>query len=218
VEGNRPPLEIVGVVEDSKYSDLREATPDFVYTPMGPRATVRTTMVVRSSASAAMLKAPIEQIMESVASTVTLNSIATMREQIDESLHQDRLVAGLSGGFSLLALVLTAVGLFGVLQFSVARRTSEIGVRMALGARPADIFRLIVGNGMTLVAIGLVIGAGGAAAAERLLRGMLFGVKGFDPVAMASVVVVLGLAAFLACYLPARRASRVDPMRALRSE
>jgi len=218
VEGNRPPLEIVGVVEDSKYSDLRETTPDFVYTPMGPRATVRTTMVVRSRASATMLKRPIEEIMESVASTVTLNSIATMREQIDESLHQDRLVAALSGGFSLLALVLTAVGLFGVLSFAVARRTSEIGVRIALGARPADIFRLIVGNGMILVVIGLMIGAGGAAAAGRLLRGRLFGVKGFDPVAMGSVVVVLGAAAFLACYLPARRASRVDPMRALRSE
>lgn len=218
VEGNRPPLEIIGVVADSKYADLRETTPDFVYTPMGPRATVRTSMFVRANGGAAALKRPIEKIMQSLNARVALNNIATMKEEIDESLHQDRLVAALSGGFSLLALVLTAVGLFGVLAFSVARRTSEIGVRMALGARPADIFRLIVGNGMAVVAIGLAIGAAGALAAGRVLQSILFHVSGTDPVAFGAVTIVLLAAAFLACYLPARRASRVDPMAALRSE
>jgi putative ABC transport system permease protein len=217
VEGSHQPMEIVGVAADSKYNDLRESTPDFLYVPATINRYLRT-LVIRTNQNAKSIEAPMRDVVRSLNSTVEIESIATMREQIDESLHQDRLVAALSGGFSLLALALTAVGLFGVLQFSVARRTSEIGVRMALGARPADIFRLIVGNGMALVVIGLTIGAGGAVAAGRLLRGMLFGVKGFDPLAMGSVVVVLGVAAFLACYLPARRASRVDPMRALRSE
>ena len=221
VEGNQPPMQIVGVVADSTYNDLRETTPDFIYIDrqqLKPGAGITGTLSVRTVAGPTPIMATLVGLIHSLDPSIHVTVTQTMKEWIDESLHQDRLVAALSGGFSLLALVLTAVGLFGVLAFSVARRTSEIGVRMALGARPADIFRLIVGNGMALVAIGLMIGAAGAAGAGRLLKGMLFGVKGFDPVAMTAVVLVLGAAAFLACYLPARRASRVDPMAALRSE
>ena len=142
----------------------------------------------------------------------------TLREQVDESLHQDRLIAALCGVFSGLALGLTCVGLFGLLSFSVARRTSEIGVRMALGAQPRDVFRLVVGNGMGLVLAGLVIGAAGAAAATSVLKGMLFHVRRADPIALGAVAILLMFAAWLACYLPARKAARIDPLLALRSE
>ncbi|HET9400397.1 MAG TPA: ABC transporter permease [Candidatus Acidoferrales bacterium] len=221
VEGNWPPMEIVGVVADSTYNDLRETTPDFLYVDrqqFKPGAGITGTLSVRTVAGPAPMMATMVALIHSLDPSVHVTVTETMKEWIDESLHQDRLVAALSGGFSLLALVLTAVGLFGVLAFSVARRTGEIGVRMALGARPADIFRLIVGNGMTVVAIGLAIGAAGALAASRLLKSILFHVGGADPVALGAVTIVLLAAAFLACYLPARRASRVDPMAALRSE
>ncbi len=120
--------------------------------------------------------------------------------------------------FSLLALVLTCIGLYGTLSFNVASRTNEIGVRMALGARPGNIFALVIGQGMRLVIVGLVIGAAGALASASLLAKLLFGVKGADPVAFVGVSVLLIVAAIAACYLPARRAMRVDPMVALREE
>jgi putative ABC transport system permease protein len=117
-----------------------------------------------------------------------------------------------------LALVLTCVGLFGLLCFSVARRASEIGVRMALGAHSRDVFRLVVGNGMRLVFAGLIIGTAGGAAATSLLKGILFQVKRADPIAFGGVAILLSFAALLACYLPARNAAQIDPIQTLRSE
>jgi putative ABC transport system permease protein len=137
---------------------------------------------------------------------------------IDESLHDDRLIATLCGIFSLLALVLTCVGLYGTLSFNVVRRTNEIGIRMALGARPGNIFALVIGQGLRLVIFGLVIGAAEALASASLLAKLLFGVKGADPATFVGVSVLLILAAIAACYVPARRAMRVDPMVALRDE
>jgi putative ABC transport system permease protein len=141
-----------------------------------------------------------------------------LQERIDDSLHADRLVAVLCGTFSLLALTLTCIGLYGILSFSVARKTSEIGIRMALGAEPGNIFRLFVGRGMRLVIAGLVIGLAGALASASLLKSLLFGVGRGDPITYIGICVLLALAAFGACFLPARRATRVDPLVALRNE
>lgn len=213
VEGNRPALEIVGVVAESKYNDLREKPIDFFYIP-GTHGELE----IRGSGSAKSLAGPLRDILRSLDSSVTIASIETLRERVDESLHSDRLIAGLCGAFSLLALALASIGLYGLLAFSVARRTGEIGIRMALGAHPCDIFRLIVGQGIALTVLGLVLGAAGAVASTSLLASLLFGVNRSDPVTFAAVSLLLAAAAVLACYIPAQRAMRVDPIVALHYE
>ena len=213
VEGNRPPLEIVGVVADSKYNDLREGPNDFFYIP-GTHGDLE----IRTSGSSAALASALREILRSLDGSVTITSIKTLREQVDESLHPDRMIAALCGVFSILALALTCVGLYGTLAFQVARRTNEIGVRMALGAHPRDIFRLVVGQGMQLTVSGLVLGIAAALGMTSLLATLLFGVKGTDPLTFLWVAIILLSATALACYVPARRAMRVDPMVALRDE
>jgi predicted permease len=213
VEGHRPQLQIVGVVADSKYNDLREGPTDFFYIP-GTHGDLE----IRTSGSAKTLAGSLPAIFHSLDSSVTITGIRTLREQVDESLHSDRLIAALCTTFSLLALVLTCVGLYGTLAFHVAQRSSEIGIRMALGARPRDIFQLVVGQGLRLTAIGSMLGIVAALGAGSLLASMLFAVKQTDPLTFLGVSIVLLSAAVLACYIPARRAMRVDPMTALRYE
>jgi len=213
VEGNRPPMEIVGVVADSKYNDLREGPTDFFYIP-GTHGDLE----IRTSASEKAIAGPLREVLGSMDRSVALTSVRTLRQQVDESLHADRLIAALCGAFSMLALTLTCVGLYGALAFNVSRRTSEIGVRMALGAHPGDIFRLVLVQGMRLTGSGLILGIIGALGAGSLLATVLFGVKQADPLAFLGVSIVLTSSAVAACYVPARRAMRVDPMAALRDE
>jgi macrolide transport system ATP-binding/permease protein len=213
VEGHHPQLEIVGVVADSKYNDLREGPTDFFYIP-GTHGDLE----IRTSGSAKTLASLLPAIFHSLDSSVTITGIRTLREQVDESLHFDRLIAALCTTFSLLALVLTCVGLYGTLAFNVARRTSEIGIRIALGARRRDIFRLVVGQGLRLTAIGSLLGIVAVLGAGSLLESMLFAVKQTDPLTFLGVSIVLLSAAVLASYIPARRAMRVDPTVALRHE
>jgi predicted permease len=213
VEGNRPPLEIVGVVADSKYNDLRESPTDFFYIP-GTHGDIE----IRTDGSAKTLAGSLPAIFYSLDRSVTITGIRSLREQVDESLHSDRLIAALCAAFSILALVLTCVGLYGALAFNLARRTSEIGIRMALGANQRDIFRLVVGQGLRLTIAGLILGIVAALGTGSLLGSMLFAVKQTDPLTFLGVSIALLCAAALACYIPARRAMRVDPMVALRYE
>jgi predicted permease len=217
VEGNGT-WEIIGVVADSKYLSLREDATDFVYLGMGTPSAVRSTLSVRATGSVAALRNTLPELIQSLDSSVRVKRIATLQERIDDSLHADQLISVLCGTFSLLALTLTCVGLYGVLSFSVARKTSEIGIRMALGAEPDNIFRLFIGRGMRLVMAGLVVGLAGALASASLLKSLLFGVSRGDPITYLGICVLLALAAFAACFLPARRATRVDPLVALRNE
>lgn len=214
VEGSHPPMEIVGVVGDSKYNDLRESAADFFYVPGGTGRVLD----VRAIGPPGALAAPLRSLIHSLDSSVKIGSIQTLQQEIDESLHPDVAIAALTGVFGFLALALACVGLYGTLSFSVARRKREIGVRMALGARPRDVLQLVVGQGVKLTAGGLLLGAVGALASSSLIAGWLFGVKPADPLTIGAVCAIFLAGAVLACAAPARRAARVDPMDALRTE
>ena len=142
----------------------------------------------------------------------------TQSEQVDRALFQERLVAWLSGAFALLALVVACIGLYGLLSFEVTQRTHEVGVRMALGASPRQVFGLVVRQGIRVVAIGAVTGIATALALTRYLGSLLYGVRPIDPLAYVAVTVLLLIVTMAACYIPARRATKVDPMVALRYE
>jgi ABC-type antimicrobial peptide transport system permease subunit len=142
----------------------------------------------------------------------------TQTEQIDRSLFRERLVAHLSSFFGLLALALACLGLYGLLSYEVSRRTREIGIRAAMGAQQRDVFRLVVGQGVVLVIVGAVVGTAGALGLTRYLQSLLYGVRPTDPITFVAVGLLLSLVSLAACYLPARRAMRVDPMVALRYE
>jgi ABC-type antimicrobial peptide transport system permease subunit len=144
--------------------------------------------------------------------------VNTESEQIDRLLFQERLVARLSGFFGLLALVLACVGLYGLLSYEVSRRTREIGIRMALGAQPESVLKLVLRQGVVLAIIGAAVGIGVALGVTRYLASMLYNVHANDPVTMIAVAILLMLVALAACYVPARRAMRVDPIVALRYE
>jgi ABC-type antimicrobial peptide transport system permease subunit len=145
-------------------------------------------------------------------------NIRTLAQQRDGSLALQRMAATLLSGFGVLALLLAALGIYGVLAYAVSRRTREIGVRMALGAQVADVLRLVLRQGIGLTIIGLALGLVGAFCATRLLHGFLYEVKPLDPMTFVVVVLILALVALAACWLPARRAAQVNPMVALRHE
>jgi ABC-type antimicrobial peptide transport system permease subunit len=141
-----------------------------------------------------------------------------VNDLIDQSLNQERFIAQISGFFSLFALLLASVGLYGIMSHNVTRRTNEIGIRMALGALPGDVLGMVMREAMTLVAIGVIIGLGAAIATTRYIESFLFGLTATDPVTIAAAILVMLAVAATACFLPARRASSVDPMTALRYE
>ncbi len=215
VEGHQhQPIEIIGVVADSKYNSLREKTQDFFYLPMA----YGQTLDVRTSANPGAIAGTVRKVIQLYGGSIEVTGIQTLREQIDESLHQDHLVTALCSAFGVLALALACVGLYGVLSLGVAQRTNEMGVRAALGARPADIYRLVVGQGIRLAAIGLALGIVTALGTTRFMASLIYDVKPTDPLTLAGVSVVLIGVALLASWVPARRAMKVDPMTALRHE
>ncbi|HEX9759574.1 MAG TPA: FtsX-like permease family protein, partial [Candidatus Acidoferrales bacterium] len=164
------------------------------------------------------MAATIREVMRSIDPDNPVDNFRTLAEIRSESVAAPRLTAVLLGIFASLALVITAAGIFGVMALGVSQRTHEIGIRMALGATPGDVLRMVLRQGMTLVLIGLVLGAVGAVALVRVMSGLLFGVPPTDPVTYASVAAVLAAVAAIACLIPARRAATIEPVTALRSE
>ncbi|HLM54640.1 MAG TPA: ABC transporter permease [Pyrinomonadaceae bacterium] len=216
-------VEIVGLARDAKYTSQRAKTPPTVYLPWRQemRAMSSVFFEVRTEGDPEAWVAAVRQAAREVDAGLPLNNVKTQAEQAGETMAMERLFAKLLSLFGLLAQLLAAVGLYGVLAWSVSRRTHEIGIRMALGARRGDVLRMIFRQGLTLTLAGIALGLGGAYALTKYLQSlteMLYGVSPADPLTFGVIAGFLLLVALLACYLPARRATRVDPMVALRHE
>jgi predicted permease len=211
--------EIVGVVGNVKHLSLRNEDSPEMYLPRTQIPIGVMSLVVRTKVSdPTAITNSIRKELAALDATIPLTSVRVFDEYISKSLARPRFNTLLLSIFAGTALVLTAIGIYGVLAYSVAQRTSEIGIRIALGAGKSSIFRLIVGQAMTLVAISVAVGLAGAFAATRTLNSLLFGVGAADPGTFAGIVVLVSVVAFIAAWLPARRATRVDPIIALRAE
>jgi predicted permease len=208
--------EIVGIVRDSKYASLSEEPQPVVYLPIRQRHETGVTLYVRTSTSPENVIASVRHEIQQLEPNLPVPDIQTMNQTIAASLYVPRMAAWLIGILGALAMGLTSLGVYGVLSFAISRRTRELGIRMALGADSVKVLRLVISEGMLLLAIGLVLGMTGAAFLSMTLAGFLFGVDTHDVMTFVTVPVVLTLVAFAACYLPARRAVGVDPMKAIR--
>jgi predicted permease len=220
IDENKPPYrEIIGIVGNVKHNALNEEFTPEMYIPATQAPVGLVWLVVRTSVeNPSSLTPAIRAELAKVDQNIPLTRVRIFDEYLSRTLSRPRFNALLLSIFAGTALVLTAIGIYGVMAYSVAQRTNEIGIRMALGAAQSAIFKLVVGQAMTLVAVSLVLGLIGAFAATRLLRSLLFGVGAWDPLTFAAIVLLLTIVAFLAAWLPARRAARVDPVVALRAE
>lgn len=216
-------MEIVGVVSDSDNLNLREIVKPTFYVPYehsispGPRME-RSGFLVRYNTSFHTLAGAIRSTMSRLDSSLPVFGLKPMSDNVEESIYTDRLIAALSTAFGVLALVLTAVGLYGVIAYLVSRRTSEIGIRMVLGAEPRSILTMILREVGILVVIGGVAGIAGAVAAGRAVESQLFGMRGLDPVVLAAATIVLAVVGLSAAFVPAIRAARIQPLEALRHQ
>ena len=214
-----PDMTIVGVVKDAKYVSLREPMRRHFYTPiMQQKNILDMTLQVRASADADSVASAVRNQIRELDPHLPLYNIKTLAAEIDQSLIQERLVTWLTTSFGVLATLLVVIGLYGVLSFSVVRRTREIGIRVALGAQRRDVFLMVIKHGMILVFAGALAGVGISLALSRLMSGLLFGISPTNAVTFVAAAAGLIVVALAACYIPARRATRVDPLVALRYE
>jgi len=214
-------MEIVGLVQDAKYSDVKDTVPALFFTPYRQDEHIGfLTFYVRTAAEPAQFLKSIGTVVSKVDPNLPVEDLRTMREQVKENVFMDRLISTMSTAFAALATLLAAIGLYGVLAFTVTQRTREFGLRMALGADGRNLRGLVLKQVAVLAIVGGVVGLAMAWAIGGLAESseQLFGMKGHDPVVLGTAFVVLGLVALGAGYLPARRASKVDPMTALRWE
>jgi putative ABC transport system permease protein len=221
------PRVVVGVIADVKLDALNETRPTpALYTPLaqvapttgGTWRSFGMNLAVRTNADPLNVASMVTNSIREVDAEVPLLNIQTMEESVSASLSPQRFTMLLLVAFAGTALLLAAAGIYGVMAYMVTRRTREIGVRMALGAAASDVLRLVIGQGMWTTAIGMAIGIGGAFALTRTMQSLLFGVSTTDPMTLAGVVLLLVAVSVLACWVPARRATKVDPLVALRYE
>jgi predicted permease len=212
--------EVIGVVRDGKFRKLLEEPTQMMYFPLTQSQFFEpvSCLLLRSASEPRALLAAVRSLVRSLDPDLPLLRLSTLAEHRSRLLFPQRLVAMMLGAFGLVGLLLAATGIYAVIAYAVDQRTREIGIRMALGAQWEDVVRLIVREGAILVAAGLALGAGAALAATRLMRSFLYGVGAGDPLTYASAALLLALVALAACWLPARRAARTDPMVALRYE
>src|SRR6266511_1621471 len=214
-----PKYEIVGVVEDVRHRSLRESPQPTLYVPFFQApGDIGLTFSVRTTGPSDAMAATLRNVVREIDPTLQVRDMRTMNDVVSGALHQERVLAQLGGFFSLFALGLACLGLYGVLSLAVVQRTREIGMRIALGAQRSDVLSLVIGKGLKLTLLGLVIGLAGALAATRLVSNILYGVAPTDPATFTGVSFLLVFVSVIASWLPARRAAKVDPMEALRYE
>jgi predicted permease len=218
-ETNRPWLTIIGIAGDVRRYGLAERLRPEIYYPFLQQPQAAMSLVVRTTAADPLsIATAVRREVLGVDKDQPVYDIKTMDSLLAQSIASNRLAVWLLGLFAVLALVLASIGIYGVIAYSVTQRTREIGIRMALGARPRDVLRLVVGQGMMLTLIGIGLGLAGAIALTRLMASLLFSVSPTDPLTFAVISALLAVVALLACYIPARRATKIDPMVALRHE
>jgi len=219
IVSNKTQYQIVGICGDAHYSKVRTAAPPTFYLPYKQRKEVHEmTFEIKTAASEGSIAGAVREAVRSIDKDLPVFDIRTQTQQIDATLSHERVFAALAAGFGLLALILACIGIYGVMAYAVARRTSEIGLRMALGAHSGQVLRMILGETTLLTGIGVLLGVLAAAGVTRFIASMLFGLKPYDLPTMVEAVLVMTAVALLAGWLPARRASRLDPMTALRHE
>jgi predicted permease len=210
--------EVIGVVRDAKFGSLQEKFTPMAFYPHMQRPDAISNFVVRFSGPASAVVPKIRETIKQVNRNLPVDDVVSLSDHINRSLVQQTLVARLASFFGLLALLLACIGLYGVMSYGVARRTNEIGIRMALGARNRSVLWLVLREALLLVAIGLVVGVFASLALTKTAESLLYDLKPNDPLTIALAMVLLATVAAVAGYLPARRAARVDPMTALREE
>jgi predicted permease len=215
IGAQEPGYIVLGICGDTKYSDLRTEIQPTIYQPL---TSGQGHFELRTASNPMALVSAVRSVMARVDSNLPLFDVRTQTEQIEDILVQETMMARISSFFAVLALVLACIGLYGLLSYEVSRRTREIGIRMALGAQRGNVLRLVVGQGIALAVVGAAVGLGVALGVTRYLKSMLYGIHANDPATMIGVGILLVLVALAACYIPARRATRVDPMVALRYE
>jgi predicted permease len=220
-DSDKDDVEIVGVIGDVKYRSVRDEAERSVYRPilqMQDQSAYSNVVQVRTEGEPLNIAPAVRAAIAQVDDKLTIGGLTSLRLQTADAFRQEKLIAQLVSFFSLLALLLAAVGLYGIMAHAVVRRTNEIGIRMALGAERRDIVWMVLRDSLVLVGLGVLIGVPTALGAARLISAQLFGLTGNDPVSLIAAITVLSIVAAFAAYLPARRASRVDPLVALRYE
>jgi predicted permease len=217
---NKRHIEIIGVSGDTRYADLRDNPPATFYTlyRQQPRGEPSMTFEVYSSIEPAALVPVLRNAVASVDKDLPLLDIRTQNAQISDRTRQERIFASLTSGFGILALILACIGIYGIMAYTVSRRTNEIGIRMALGAQADRVLRMILREASWMAVIGVIIGLGAAIAMGRLIASMLYGLKSYDPLTLTGSALLLAFVALAASWIPARRAANIDPIKALRHE
>jgi putative ABC transport system permease protein len=206
------------VVGDVKSDGFEAPNVPHIYVALGQFAPQNAVVFLRSQGDVQYLGEAVRKEVENLDPNVPVHSISTMNQIIARSLADRRFALELLGIFAAVALLLAAIGIYGVMAYSFSQRTHEVGIRIALGAQRADILRMALSEGLQIIAIGLATGVAGAAIMTRLFRSMLFGVAPSDPITFVSAAAILAAVALAACYIPAQRATQVDPLTALREE
>jgi len=220
-EGYRSKLDttIVGVVEDAKYSDVKQTVPPQFFVPyLQDEGLAGMHVYVRTSGDVAQAASAITAVVKRLDPNLPIEALETLTEQVRNNTYLDRMMTTLSAAFALLATLLAAIGLYGVLAYTVAQRTREIGLRMALGAAPGRVRGMVLRQVAIMTLVGAPLGLAGALGVGKAAQSMLFQMTGADPVVLALSAIALALVALCAGFIPAHRASRVDPMRALKYE